>query len=131
MSDDLIKQLHNVRLEGLQELCWKAADRIAQLEESNKELTLQLLATSGQAADALDKLAKAMDALQDRLDTANKARADANFRANENQFKLAEAVEVLRWYADFGNHLAGIRAYAPIDLDKGCKAEKVLAELEK
>jgi hypothetical protein len=39
------------------------ADRIDELEESNKELTLQLLATSGQAADALDKLAKAMEAL--------------------------------------------------------------------
>ncbi len=41
-----------------------AADRIEQLEESNKELTLQLLATSGQAADALDKLAKAVEALR-------------------------------------------------------------------
>jgi len=48
-----------------------AADRIEQLaatceqlEERNKELTLQLLATSGQAADALDKLAKAMEALR-------------------------------------------------------------------
>ena len=40
------------------------ADRNEQLEERNKELTLQLLATSGQAADALDKLAKAVEALQ-------------------------------------------------------------------
>jgi len=40
------------------------ADRIEQLEERNKELTLQLLATSGQAADALDKLAKAVEALR-------------------------------------------------------------------
>jgi len=64
MTDDLIKQLHNVRLEGLQELCWEAAYRIEELKESNKELTLQLLATSGQAADALDKLAKAVEALR-------------------------------------------------------------------
>ncbi len=55
------------------------ADRIEQLVEENKELTLQLLATSGQAADALDKLAKAMEALReldrrnDSLDTFNNA----------------------------------------------------------
>jgi hypothetical protein len=41
-----------------------AADRIERTEERNKELTLQLLATSGQASDALDKLAKAMEALR-------------------------------------------------------------------
>ena len=34
------------------------------MEESNKELTLQLLATSGQAADALDKLTKAVECLR-------------------------------------------------------------------
>lgn len=34
----------------------EAADRIDDLLESNKELTLQLLAAHGQAADALDKL---------------------------------------------------------------------------
>ena len=33
----------------------EAADRIDELVERNKELTLQLLATSGQAADALDR----------------------------------------------------------------------------
>lgn len=37
-----------------------AADRIKELEERNKELTLQLLAVHGQAADALDKLTKAV-----------------------------------------------------------------------
>tara|TARA_R110000868_G_scaffold15457_2_gene70475 strand:- start:144 stop:434 length:291 start_codon:yes stop_codon:yes gene_type:complete len=41
----------------------EAADRIDELVERNKELTLQLLATSGQAADALDKLNKAISAL--------------------------------------------------------------------
>lgn len=35
------------------------------LEDRIKELTLQLLATSGQAADALDKLAKAGEALRE------------------------------------------------------------------
>ena len=41
----------------------RIADLIDAVEERNKELTLQLLATSGQAADALDKLAKAVEAL--------------------------------------------------------------------
>jgi len=54
MSDDLIKQLHNVRLEGLQELCWKAADRIKELEHEKKEAWLNEL-------DALAKLAKAVE----------------------------------------------------------------------
>ncbi len=42
----------------------RIADLIDAVEERNKELTLQLLATSGQAADALDKLAKAVEALR-------------------------------------------------------------------
>jgi hypothetical protein len=42
----------------------RIADLIDAVEESNKELTLQLLATSGQAADALDKLAKAVECLK-------------------------------------------------------------------
>jgi predicted transcriptional regulator len=50
----------------------EAANRIDELVESNKELTLQLLATHGQAADALDKavvaeakLTKAVEALRE------------------------------------------------------------------
>ena len=46
--------------------------------------------------DRIEQLERGMDALQDRLDTANKARADANFRANKKQFKLAKAVEALQ-----------------------------------
>ena len=38
--------------------------RLKELEERNQELTLQLLAVHGQAADALDKLTKAMEALR-------------------------------------------------------------------
>lgn len=67
MSDDLIKRLldWSEHDEGkINDARQEAADRIEQLEESNKELTLQLLATSGQAADALDKLAKAVEALR-------------------------------------------------------------------
>jgi hypothetical protein len=47
-------------------------------------------------SERIEELERGMDALQDRLDTANKARADANFRANKNQFKLAEAMGSLR-----------------------------------
>ena len=42
----------------------RIADLIDAVEERNKELTLQLLATSGQAADALDKLVKAVETLR-------------------------------------------------------------------
>lgn len=74
MSDDLIKRLRDRTFltgswEGL------AATRIEELEEDNKELTLQLLATSGQAADALDKLAKAVEALRVSLEGLNWAKA--------------------------------------------------------
>jgi hypothetical protein len=64
-----------------------------------------------EAAYRIEELERGMDALQDRLDTANKARADANFRANENQFKLAKAVEYLRKiaaYTHIGTHEQGI-----------------------
>jgi hypothetical protein len=40
------------------------AIRALNAEERNKELTLQLLAVHGQAADVLDKLAKAVEALK-------------------------------------------------------------------
>jgi hypothetical protein len=30
---DLIERLHNVRLDGMQELCWEAADEIERLRE--------------------------------------------------------------------------------------------------
>lgn len=59
MSDDLTQRLRqylNSKYEvtmcynGLRD---EAADRIDELVESNKELTLQLLATSGQAVGAL------------------------------------------------------------------------------
>lgn len=39
-----------------------------EVEARNKELTLQLLATSGQAADALDKLTKAKEFLKTMAD---------------------------------------------------------------
>ena len=67
MSDDLIKRLQDRKQKGnrFDSLEYEAADRIKQLEDRSKELTLQLLAAHGQAADALDKLAKAAEALRD------------------------------------------------------------------
>jgi protein-L-isoaspartate O-methyltransferase len=53
----------------------RIADLIDAVEERNKELTLQLLAAHGQAADALDKLAKAVEALRVSLEGLNWAKA--------------------------------------------------------
>lgn len=64
---DLIKRLRaKKQFDSLEfdTLEYEAADRIQELEARNQELTLQLLATSGQAADALDKLDKAIAALR-------------------------------------------------------------------
>jgi hypothetical protein len=47
MSDDLVKRLANARCEGLDELCWAAADRIAELE-----------AKLGKAVEGLESMQK-------------------------------------------------------------------------
>ena len=85
MSDDLIQQLHHyangecyMTPVGLKLL--EAADRLKELEDRNKELTLQLLATSGQAADALDKAVVA-------------------------EAKLTKAVERLKTMADYNKYV--------------------------
>ena len=52
---DRIEEL-NERLTAATDDAKEAEAYAQELEERNKELTLQLLATSGQAADALDKL---------------------------------------------------------------------------
>jgi hypothetical protein len=70
MSDNLIKRLLN--LDDID--AWQAAHCIKELKESNKELTLQLLAAHGQAADALDKLDKAVEMLQSLVDLAQHGR---------------------------------------------------------
>jgi hypothetical protein len=57
------QRMSDYRIEAATKEEW--AIRALNAEESNKELTLQLLATSGQAADALDKLAKAVEALRE------------------------------------------------------------------
>jgi hypothetical protein len=70
-------------------------------------------------SERIKELERGMDALQDRLDTANKARADANFRANENQFKLAKAVECLQKISRHANRsCSAIAARALAELEK-------------
>ena len=86
MTDDLTQRLRqylNSRYEvtvcynGLRD---EAADRIDELVEINKELTLQLLAVHGQAADVLDKAVVA-------------------------KAKLAKAVELLKTMADYNKYV--------------------------
>ena len=60
---DRIEEL-NERLTAATDDAKEAEAYAEQLEERNKELTLQLLAAHGQAADALDKLAIAMAGLR-------------------------------------------------------------------
>jgi Mg2+ and Co2+ transporter CorA len=89
MSDDLIKRLQylgrvakdydqehmtSADYEMIPAVTKQAAARIEQLVEENKELTLQLLAAHGQAADALDKLDKAVEMLQSLVDLAQHGR---------------------------------------------------------
>ena len=54
----------------------------------------------------------------------------AEAKLTECEARLSKAMEALQWYADFGNYLSNRGGYAPIDLDKGGKAEDTLAELE-
>jgi DNA repair exonuclease SbcCD ATPase subunit len=61
---DRIEQLEE-RLTAATDDAKEAEAYAEELEARNKELTLQLLATSGQAADALDKLVKAKEALRE------------------------------------------------------------------
>lgn len=83
-------------------------DRIKQFEESNKELTLQLLAVHGQAADALD-------------------------RAVVAEAKLAKAVEAVASLIEIGDRMAESitgNYYLPKVATSWRKARAVLAELE-
>ena len=63
VAADRIEEL-NERLTAATDDAKEAEAYAQELEERNKELALQLLATSGQAADALDKLTKAMAGLR-------------------------------------------------------------------
>jgi predicted nucleic acid-binding Zn-ribbon protein len=61
---DRIEEL-NERLIAATDDAKEAEAYAEELDARNKELTLQLLATHGQAADALDKLTKAVEALRE------------------------------------------------------------------
>ena len=76
--DDLIKFLRTStssaynkvaadRIEELNERLTAATDDAKEAEAYAEELTLQLLATSGQAADALDKLAKVVESIKQSI----------------------------------------------------------------
>jgi hypothetical protein len=54
--DDLVERLANVRCEGIEEMCWEAADAIEELESA---IEWQI----GRAETAETKLAKAVEAL--------------------------------------------------------------------
>ena len=58
--------MSDYRIEAATKEDW--AIRALNAEERNKELTLQLRAASGQAADALDKLTKAKEFLKTMAD---------------------------------------------------------------
>lgn len=66
VSADRIEEL-NERLTAATDDAKEAEAYAQELEERNKELTLQLLATSGQAADALDKLDKAVETIRELM----------------------------------------------------------------
>ena len=67
----------------------KKTDHIKELEARNKELTLQLLAVHGQAADALDKLTKAVKALRE---IAVADFLDVSFAQSRSAIPIARAV---------------------------------------
>ena len=117
---DRIEEL-NERLTAATDDAKEAEAYAQELEERNKELTLQLLATSGQAADALDKLTKAEKERDEYKDAAKIWQEDfiqENQRLYEAKVRLAMAVEALR------NILSGD------DLYPWRIAREVLAELE-
>ena len=150
MTDDLIKFLRTStssaynktaadRIEELNERLTAATDDAKEaeayaqeLEERNKELTLQLLATSGQAADALDKLTKAEKERDEYKDAAKIWQEDfiqENQRLYEAKVRLAMAVEALRKIADYthiGEGGQGVTQHAEARI-----ARAMLAELEK
>jgi hypothetical protein len=135
----------------------RIADLIEDLEERNKELTLQLLATSGQAADALDKLTKA----EKELNISRMANVVMDNTVEELEAKLTKAEEerdeykaaAAIWQEDFIQEnqrlyvatvklaivVEALRFYAPQTVggitfvggdDAGKRAAAMLAELE-
>jgi uncharacterized coiled-coil protein SlyX len=84
--DDLVKRLANARCEGLDELCWAAADRIEELEANINlkadfiDATMNQLAASDQRIAELEaKLAKAVE--QEMVRVCNAYAKDGNMIA--------------------------------------------------
>ena len=135
--DEYVESMGSVMGE-VEHMAQQMADRIEELEKRNKELTLQLLATSGQAADALDKLAKAEKDRNGYLAERNKFQlylqrtyADCELEVaavDALNAKLAKAVEALRKIADYthiGEGGQGVTQHAEARI-----ARAVLADLE-
>jgi hypothetical protein len=87
MSDDLIKRLHNVRLEGVQELCWEAAYRIEESEaklaeavEVAKIWQEDFIEENNRWGDALRKLAKAVESIKQSIKLWEKPVADREYK---------------------------------------------------
>ena len=76
MSADLIKRLRDEHVSASRN---EAADCIEELVEENEELTLQLLAVHGQAADALDRAVVAEAKLGKAVELLREIREGARF----------------------------------------------------
>ena len=86
---DRIEEL-NERLTATTDDAEEAEAYAQELEERNKELTLQLLATSGQAADALDKAVVAEAKLTKAVEERDEYKAAAEICGKAARAMLAE-----------------------------------------
>jgi hypothetical protein len=121
MSDDLTQRLRqylNSKYEvtmcynGLRD---EAADRIEELEDRNKKLTLQLLATSGhdrrEAKDRIEAVEREWEWWRNECQKFREAWV-------QEKSKLAKAVGALRCYAD-GLRNAGLARAVLVELEGG------------
>jgi chromosome segregation ATPase len=130
-----IEQL-NAKLTAATDDAKEAEAYAEELEDRNKELTLQLLATSGQAADALDKLVKAEKELNiSRMASVvmDNTVEELEAKLTECEARLSKAVESIKqsiklWEKPDGGDRERRLDNAYDGFELLCKA---LAELEK
>ena len=125
MTDqELIERL---RMDHPDYLTKEAADRIEKLvKERDEAITKRTIAEglAGLAAFKIDGHSAMITLSRDQVGKRMKAEA----KLTECEARLSKAVEVLQWYADFGNHVSETGEPA-ITFDMGGKAEDVLVEL--
>lgn len=85
------------------------------------------------AADRIEQLAATCDQLERERDEAmmtghDLAKIEYRDLVSDLEAKLAKAIQTLKWYADFGNHVPQTGQPA-ITFDMGGRAEDVLREL--